>query len=347
MSAENEKLSIEEQASAAFLQPLQGEWTRDGQDSLEGRLSTDPDYARVYDKVGRVWDALDTHAGSPELMRRREEAIAYVRQVSGRRWSKGNRHKRPWWYAFAAAAGVVGFVLGTAWFLSPFGYRPGEYRTDIGEQRAVELEDQSRISMDAATRLRVRYSNDIRLIELEEGQAQFSVAADATRPFKVRAGGRTIVALGTVFTVEYVDKQVRVALMEGRVAVVDTNLQPTSPMPPVPTGDERSIELSAGEELRVNAAGRSTLTPDADLEAATAWREGKVIFRAEPLEEAVRRLNRYSSIQIQVVDPVLATEPISGVFEAGNAFRFVDALRRSLPIIVDSTETDVIRLRHR
>jgi transmembrane sensor len=111
-------------------------------------------------------------------------------------------------------------LLGIAWQLSPYGYAPGRYHTGIGEQRVVDLEDDSRIVLDAATRLRVRFTSDARVVELQDGQAQFSVAKDPTRPFKVEAGGRTIVAVSTVFIVEYVDSQVRVAMMEGKVAAI-------------------------------------------------------------------------------------------------------------------------------
>jgi transmembrane sensor len=333
MKSEKEKASIEDDASAAFLQPSQGEWTREDQVALEGRLSADPTFAEAYQRAGELWSALDVHAGSPELLRRREEAISYARQVNGRRWLKPiGRSSRPW--RLAAAAFAVALLLATLWQLSPYGYLPGQYRTNLGERRVVQLEDHSQITLDAVTRLRVRYSPDARLIELEDGQAQFSVAQDPTRPFKVRAGDRTIVALGTVFTVEFVDHQVRVAMLEGRVAVV-------------PNKASQPIELSAGQELRVASDGRSKKISKADLEAATAWQDGKVIFRAEPLGEAVHRLNRYSRVQIEVVDPSLAAEPISGVFEAGNAARFVDALQRSMPIVADSSEDDTIRLRSR
>lgn len=365
MNAPNDKPTLEEQASQAFLQPLQGEWSAADQAALEARLSTDPAYAKAYGKADRMWRALGTHAGSPELMRHREEAIAYARQVSGRRWLTVNRERRRRWQVAVAAAGIM-FILAGAWLISPFGYLPGDYRTAIGEQRSVELEDQSRIIMDAATRLRVRYSDDARLIELKEGQAQFSVARDPTRPFKVKVGDRTVVALGTIFTVEYVGQRVRVAMMEGRVAVV-TDPQSPEPAPsrrarPTRAGQDQMlsqqpgagvaqvarnlIELTAGEAMLVARDGR-VVVDEADIEAATAWQEGKVIFRAEPLGEAVARLNRYSEVRIEVADPTLAAEPISGVFETGNAARFVAALSRSLPVESEADGAGRLRLHWR
>ena len=342
---------VEEEASETFIQREHGEWTPQDQAALDARLAIDVAYAQAYRSIEASWRAMGRHAESPEVLAYREQAIAVARQSNVQRWLKTSPMKHRRWYAFAAAAGVA-FVLVTAWLLSPYGYRPGEYRTGIGEQRALELHDHSRITLDAATRLRVRYSNDVREIELKEGQAQFSVAADPTRPFKVRAGNRTIVALGTVFTVEYVDRRVRVAMMEGRVAVVSSNPHPPSPMPSTPVGEPAglksdSIELSAGEELRVSQAGQSSLIPNADIEAATAWRDGKVIFRGEPLRDAVRRFNRYSRVQIQIMDETLANRRINGVFNAGDPRGFVSDLERYLPLTVDTTGSDTLRLERR
>ncbi len=111
-------------------------------------------------------------------------------------------------------------ALGMTYLWAPFGFRPGEYRTQVAEQRVIELEDYSRIALDADTRLKVRFSRDARTVRLLEGQAEFSVARDAGRPFKVQVGERTIVALGTKFTVEYIDREFNVAMSEGRVAVI-------------------------------------------------------------------------------------------------------------------------------
>jgi transmembrane sensor len=335
---ENSRPTVEEEASDTFVQRLHGDWKAADQAALEARLERDPAYADAYRRVQESWGALDAHAESAEVMRYREEAIAYARRSNARRWFKAHTGARSGWRAAAAVFGVS-LLLGVAWQLSPYGYAPGQYRTGIGEQRVVDLEDHSRIVLDAATRLRVRFTPDARIVELQDGQAQFSVAKDPTRPFKVEAGGRTIVAVGTVFTVEYVDSQVHVAMMEGKVAVVPTALPATD------VGIGEGISLIAGEELHVSRDGHNTVTPKADLEAATAWREGKVVMRAESLGEAVERMNRYSRLKIKIDDAALAEKHMSGVFEAGDTQGFVSAIQRYLPVTADYEDAHTVKLR--
>jgi transmembrane sensor len=335
---EDSRPTIEDEASDTFVQRLHGDWTAADQAALEARLARDPAYADAYRRVQESWGALDAHAESAEVMRYREEAIAYARRSNARRWFKAHTYARSGWRAAAAVFGVS-LLLGVAWQLSPYGYAPGQYRTGIGEQRVVDLEDHSRIVLDAATRLRVRFTPDARIVELQDGQAQFSVAKDPTRPFKVEAGGRTIVAVGTVFTVEYVDSQVHVAMMEGKVAVV-----PTAP-PATDVGVGEDISLVAGEELHVSRDGHNTVTPKADVAAATAWRQGKVVMRAESLGEAVERMNRYSRVKIEIDDAALAEKHMSGVFEAGDTQGFVSAIQQYLPVTADYEDAHTVKLR--
>jgi transmembrane sensor len=373
-------VSLEEEAAETFVQRLHGEWTAVDQTALEHRLQTDPEYAAAYRRIHESWDSLDTHAETPELMAFRSEALSEARRTHARRWLRAAPSTRMRWrWAASIVVGTVALAA-AAWQFSPFGMRPGEYRTDIGEQRIIELDDHSRVALDAATKVRVRYTDETRLIELQQGQAQFSVAKDPTRPFKVVAGNQTIVALGTVFTVECLGQSVHVAMMEGRVAIVPQQtagqkaMEESAKIPrvgaaetpstamsdavserasdtifvPPPTGPgvpADPIELSAGQELRINATGETMLIPQADLEAATAWRKGKVILRKEPLSEAVRKLNRYSRLQIQIDDQELAARDVSGVFEAGDTQGFLTAVQRIYPTIsADYSDSDRVRL---
>lgn len=356
-------VNIEEEASETLVQRLHGEWTPADQAVFEARLERDFVYADAYRRAEASWSSLDTHRETPELLGYREEAIAFARKVSASRWLRVNRHaRRPW--RTAAAAACMALAIVTIWQLSPLGYTPGQYITGIGEQRIVDLEDHSRITLDAATRLQVSFTKDARLIDLKQGQALFSVAKDPSRPFKVVAGNQTIIAVGTVFTVEYVDQKIHVAMMEGRVAVVPEQMRAapaeTSRLTSTDSKTVRiasskrtpasvdfqggTIELSAGEELHVARDGQTVVTPKADLEAATAWREGKVIIRTEPLSEAVERLNRYSKLQIKIAGGELADKHISGVFEAGDTQGFVSAVQRYLPVEADYSESHSVKL---
>lgn len=363
--------TIEEEASQAFVQRLQGEWTETDQAALEARLERDVAYADAYRRVEQSWGVLDEYAETPEIIARREKSLVYVRRASARRWIT-TRPSDGAWRRVAVAAGIA-VLVAMLWQFSPYGYRPGLYQTAIGEQRLIDLEDHSRIALDAQTRVRIRYTQDTRLVELQSGQAQFYVARDPARPFKVQVGDRTIVALGTVFTVEYVERNVRLAMVEGRVAVLspkstvgqvvgaaaatNASATPSSARSGAPRGDSKTpppastmtssttpIELGAGEELRVAQDGRTTLGR-ADLESATAWREGKVIFRAERLDEAARRLNRYSRLQIVIDGQALAEREISGVFETGDTQGFVRAVERYYPVATEYVGTETVRLR--
>ena len=332
---EHTPADVEAAAAEIFVQRLQGAWSPAEQSALDVRLAHDPVFAEAYTRVAQAWGALDTNAETPELMCYREEAIAYARRANARRWQRVGAHSLGGWGIAAAVVGAV-IALGVIWQLSPLAYVPGQYRTGIGEQRIIELDDHSRIALDATTRLTVHYSKDARSVELTQGQAEFSVAHDPARPFKVIAGNRTIIAVGTVFTVDMSAQGIRVATVEGRVAVASTESQTQRPHP---------TEVAAGEELRVNESGQSTFTPKADLAAATAWRAGKVIFRTEQLGDAVRRINRYSRVQVEIEDASLATHRISGVFETGDTQGFVSAVEQYLPVVADRSESDRIRLR--
>src|SRR3546814_12278593 len=56
-------------------------------------------------------------------------------------------------------------------------------------------------------------------IHLNRGRALLGVAKEPQRPFVVKAGDRTITALGTLFDVDVSPTELRVTLAEGVVAV--------------------------------------------------------------------------------------------------------------------------------
>src|SRR5262249_42283613 len=133
--------------------------------------------------------------------------------------------------------------------------------TDIGEQRQLTLEDGSRIFLNTATRVLVRYDKQARRIELKRGEAQFDVARNPQWPFIVRAGDREIRALGPPFVVRYNEHGTAVTLVEGKVSVtpIASSLRHTPDLPTTATSSTRAIALTAGQRVTIARAGTPQL----------------------------------------------------------------------------------------
>jgi transmembrane sensor len=223
---------------------------------------------------------------------------------------------------------------------------PGEYITGIGEQRTIPLSDGSRVIMNTQSRLRVRFSAHGRDIEQLEGEAQFSVARDPTRPFRVHARRTLVEALGTQFSIYLGNSGTKIAVTQGRVKVFE-NLNPT-PIILNPNGlmwtDTAVFEflqppdglvVSAGQEARV--ANEDSFTDFEvetrwvaleELEHHLAWVNGNLLFKGETLGEAVEEFNRYNWRKLRIADPTIAQLRLGGEFETTNLDGFVEALNR-------------------
>ena len=293
-------------------------------------LETHSDNATAYARVSESWSFVGEHASAPEIMLGRRDALEDARRAADGRW----RSARPRWFKAAVAAACVAMVVASALFIWSRAY-VGLYTTGVGERRTLTLSDGSVVTLDAQSAIRVSYGSRERLISLQQGQARFDVAQDPTRPFRVKAGTETVIALGTQFNIELVAHSVLVTLIEGRVAVLPDEV-PLSDVSP-------RIDLTAGEGLQVRQDGKTLRLPRVDVAHATAWQNGKVFFDNEPLASAAERINRYASERI-LVDPSAANFAISGVFNAGDARAFIEAVTAYFPVRAAQSDGATVRL---
>ena len=208
------------------------------------------------------------------------------------------------------------------------------YRSGLGEQRIVRLEDGSQIRLDTDTTLKVRFVKAARRIELEHGQAFFDVAHDPNRPFTVRADGAEVRAVGTRFDVRRDARGVQVTLVEGRVQVRQTE-------------GAGQWTLAPGQHLKVGSTPRAA-TPQVqavDVAAATSWTSGRLTFRATPLATAIDEVNRYGRRKVQLAAPNLADRQVSGAFDTGDTEAFVAAVADLYGLSADRSDPDAIILR--
>jgi len=217
-----------------------------------------------------------------------------------------------------AASLVVATVLGIGlWWKASV----GQFSSAIGERRAVVLTDGSTVLLDASSAVRVEYSRTRREVHLRRGRAEFKVAKDARRPFVVYAADREIVATGTTFSVEIVQKNVRVALYEGRVSVA---------------GPDRVRRLlSAGEELIAPISLSQVHIASLNAARSLSWTGGRLEFVDEPLAIAVERMNRYARNPVSIGDSAAGSVHVSGVFAAGDTRAFIEGITAVSPVRVE------------
>lgn len=187
--------------------------------------------------------------------------------------------------------------------------------------------------LDTATQAEVRLYRDRREVRLIDGQAMFTVHADASQPFHVLAGFTRVTVVGTRFSVRHTrsglgDGDTRVAVEEGRVRVRRR----------VPDGDgaftdtSELVELTAGQRVAADAGGRIGPVARLAVAAVAPWREGRVSFEDTPLSQALAEFERYGDTRLVVHDPAVAALRIGGSFELRHLATFAQVLPQMLPV---------------
>jgi len=280
---------------------------------FEAWLAADPSHGPAWAAVSGAWDRLGGLRDDPKILAARAAVAAELEA------ERRGAHL-PWAAGIAAVMVTGAALLGYgAWREGPSSDAPTQiaaaetlavYRTDVGGRRTVVLEDGSKVTLNTDTEVRLTGWGEGRDLTLVRGEAYFEVSKDPKRPFVVTAGGRTVTALGTAFDVRLEPRRWSVSLVEGKVRVV---------------ADTGQVDLAPGDHLVQDGGGPWTVEKR-DLDKLTSWRDGSLVFENRPLGVIVEEMNRYSARKIEVTDPALAAQPLSGRFKSGDTAGFVAML---------------------
>lgn len=300
------------QASAEDLSVLQG-WMADDVENLELLTAF---------RALRVYDVTDDHTRDS---RRMEAALDRVRLESGvgplARVKVGlDRNdtlnvkpdrlaQKPLWsryvvYATTLLATVAVVMAGLLSDRAGFVHRSSAevftYATEKGERATITLPDGSHVVMNVASQLHVpaNYSSGNRTVILD-GEALFSVTDHSGSPFTVMAGPSITRVLGTKFVVRHyaTDTAAKVLVQDGRVNV-------------------HSAVLSSSQQVFVSRHGTGPI--QAANAGSLSFSRGVLTLASMSLGDAVTELNRWYDVDIQITDPFVAQERISGEFRAGS-----------------------------
>jgi transmembrane sensor len=220
------------------------------------------------------------------------------------------------------------------------------YETAIGERSTVRLPDQSVLTLNTNSVVKVTYNSGQRLLVLERGEMNIEVAHDPGRPLSVIAGQKIVRAVGTAFNVQIIDDaQVELIVTEGTVMVVDDagHRGSRSGAAPVRTIGTTPRTVTKGERVLLGA-DREIISKvsDSALSAELSWRQGNLIFRGETLAVAIAEVSRYTPVKIEIADERLKELRIGGLFKAGDVDGLLATLKENFDI--DSERLDAERV---
>jgi transmembrane sensor len=292
-----------------------------GRRALEAWLAQGPDYEVAYQRQLRAWTKAEVAAKAGAG---RGSVLPFVRKaaapVTGVAWRRA---------AAVAAVAVLAAGGGAGLWLANTGTA---YATAVGEHRVVRLQDGSRVEMNTATRIVVRYTPTGRNIELQKGEALFEVAPNKNRPFNVIADNEQVRAVGTAFNVRVRSEGIDVLVSKG---VVDVGPQQAGARHRLAAG-EKALLLRSGDMIQA-------ISP-AEIERTLAWRYGAISLNGQTLKQAALEFNRYNVRQLAVADPQIAGVKLGGYFRADDLDNFVLALKTSFGIEVTRGDDQTLYL---
>ncbi|SAI49611.1 heme uptake transmembrane sensor [Bordetella ansorpii] len=225
------------------------------------------------------------------------------------------------------SAGALG------WRLASWGHLTSDYRTATGESRDLLLDDGSKLALNTGTALDVRYSNEERLIRLQQGEIYVQTAPDAAgraRPFLVQTRHGRLRALGTRFVVRQVGGEqdaTCIEVLEHRVEIS-------------PQGGAAPVVLEAGRRACftsafIEAPRAVAPAPAVGVEpsAAPGWTRGVLYADRTRLADFLQELSRYRPGIVRC-DPAVAGLRLSGVFQLADTDRVLDIVQQTLPVRV-------------
>lgn len=245
--------------------------------------------------------------------------------------------------------------------------------TGIGENITHEMPDGSVLWLNSSSHIKLNYSDEYRRINLIAGEAHFEVAKDPNRPFEVFANDRLIKAIGTAFSVHKLENSIEVLVSEGTVelaiidnalVVVPDDLQTTTPsknkntdIVAIPTNNRAVAPLKVTKVLSTLAAGQRVSIPilndklgevdelnSSEVTRFLSWKEGKLVFAGESLEEVIAEITRHTEVKIELDDPTLKSIRIGGQFQVGETDSLFYVLESGFGISIDRISDQHVKL---
>ena len=168
------------------------------------------------------------------------------------------------------------------------------------------------------------FSGEKRKVELI-GEAFFDVTPNTSMPFIVKTGKIDVKVLGTSFDIKAFpnSEEISTILVHGKVVL----------------GTEKSgefiqfAELKPSERVSYNRKSEQVkINKVEDLDKYIAWKDGKLVFSNDPIEELAEKLGIWYNVTVKIENESLRNQRFTATFTEEPIEQVLELLSKSAPI---------------
>jgi len=207
-----------------------------------------------------------------------------------------------------------------------------EYIVNTGVKGIVNLPDGSKIWLNSSSSIKCpeKFNADKREIELE-GEGYFEVVSDKNWPMYVKTSkGYTVKVTGTSFNLSSYsnDNKLVVTLISGKISLLHQN-------------NKKEIIMNPTEEIVIPDMQKPTLVKNANIEYNTAWKEGYLLFDDSPMDEVIKRMERWYGVKFTINDTSILNYRFTANFKSESITQVLEILRLSSNIRYNIDDTRI------
>jgi transmembrane sensor len=296
---------------------------------LENWIKESPENKICFEQLLNIWMTKDTN-----YLRKPIDTYHALEEIL-RKISKKSILRTIWIYWGKIAAVIfIPMLLASFLWISSKHEEPmtlsepvyNEVYATFGTRTSMKLADGTLVWLNSGSSLKYpdKFIGDKREVFLR-GEAYFEVSTNRDIPFIVKSTNLNVKATGTRFNVLDYSSDIKseVTLVSGKVFVSEYDT----------TGSGKLIsELNPNQHMVYNDKTKLFKVDNEETYKYYSWKDGKLIFRNEPLSEVVKKIGQVFNVDIELRGAKLQDYRYRATFEDESLSEILKLLEISSPI---------------